>query len=148
MLPNGVTLDSLRGELSVKGTMTVDGTTLKQSIESCINATTPPTCTSVEVEETQILSVDVNNSAVSLTQPDGSSSEIILLSLNPIITLFNGGSFVEVDLWELADPLSSTSNQEVVEGAENPSTIDSYGSGNFGSTTFDALNSLDLIPSP
>jgi hypothetical protein len=146
MLPNGVTLDSLRGELSVRGTMTVDGTALKQSIENCINTTTPPTCSSVEVAS-QILSVDVNNSAVSLTQPDGSVSEVILLSLNPIITMLNGGSFVEVDQWELADPLSSTSNQ-VMESTENQGMVNSVENGKFGSTTFDALQSLGLVQSP
>jgi hypothetical protein len=141
----GQTLDTLRGDISVTGTMTVDGTTVKQNIVTC-NTATPPVCNTAEVA-TEILSVDVSNSAVSLMQPDGSASEIILLSLDPVITMMNVGNLVEVDQWVVTDALSSTSNQ-TVEGAGDPSIKDDVNKGNFGATVIDALHSLGLITSP
>lgn len=141
----GQTLDTSRGDIKVTGTMTIDGTTVKQNIETC-NTAQPPVCNTAEVA-TEIMSVDVNNSAVSLMQPDGSVSEIILLSLDPVITMMSVGNLVEVDQWVQTDALSSTSNQ-TLESEENPSITEFGENGNLGATVINAIHSLELIPSP
>ena len=140
------TIDSLRGDTTLQGTLTVDGATIMQNVTICLNNTSPPTCTASGDISSQIISVGENNRSANIMQPDGSVVEIILLSLNPLITVANVGVFVEINQWVLADPLSSTSNQ-VVEGAGSQ-MVEFVGSGKFGSTMTDALYSLGLIPSP
>jgi hypothetical protein len=142
------TIDSLRGDTTLQGTLTVDGATIMQNVTICLNDTNPPTCTSSGDVSSQIISVGENNRSANIMQPDGSVVEIILLSLNPLITVANVGSFVEINQWVLTDPLSSTSNQAVENAEDDPLVAEFSESGKFGSTMTDALYSLGLIPSP
>jgi hypothetical protein len=132
--------------MTLTGTLTINGATVTQDLTGCINNTTPPTCSATKVEA-QILSVGKNNTSVSLQHPDGSVQQIILLSLDPLITLVDGENFVEVNQWMPSTSLSSTSNQ-AMEDAENPIMVEFFESGKFGFATFDVLHSLGLIPSP
>ena len=142
----GPLLDTLRGDMTLTGTLTINGPTVTQDLTGCVNDTTPPTCSSQQVSA-QISSVDENNTSISLQHQDGAVQQIILLSLEPLITLVDGENFVEVNHWAPAASLSSTSNH-TVESIEDPSVPELNESGTFGSTTVDMLYSLDLIPSP
>lgn len=142
----GPLLDTLLGDMTLTGTLTIDGTTVTQDLTGCINNTTPPTCSTQQVSA-QISSAGENNTSISLQQQDGSVQQIILLSLEPLITMIAGESFVEVNHWVPAASLSSTSNQ-TVEMAEDPSMPEFIESSTFGAAIVDVLYSLGLIPSP
>ena len=139
-------IDSLRGDITVQGTLTVDGATIMQNVTICTHETNPPTCNASGDISSQIISVGENNRSASIMQPDGSIDELILLSLNPLIILINGGSFVEINHWVLADPLSSTSNQTAE--TDESEIGDFTANKRIGSAMIDALHLLDLIPSP
>lgn len=139
-------IDSLRGDITVQGTMTVDGATIMQNVTICTKDTNPPTCNSSGDISSQIISVGENNRSASVMQPDGSVDELILLSLNPLIILLNGGGFVEINHWVLSDPLSSTSSQTAETGESEIG--DFTANGRIGSATIDAFHLLDLNPSP
>lgn len=139
-------IDSLRGDITVQGMMTVDGATIMQNVTICTNDTNPPTCNSSGDVSSQIISVGENNRSASIMQPDGSIDELILLSLNPLIILINGGSFVEINHWVLADPLSNTSSQ--IAEAGKSEVADLTANKRIGTTMIDALHALDLMPSP
>lgn len=139
-------IDSLRGDITVQGTMTVDGATIMQNVTICTNDTNPPTCNSSGDISSQIISVGENNRSVNIMQSDGNIDELILLSLNPLIILINGGGFVEIDHWELSDSLSNTSNQTVETGENKEGDLTA--NGRIGSTTIDAFHFLDQNSSP
>lgn len=142
----GPLLDTLLENLTLTGTLTINGSTVTQDLTGCVNNTTPPNCSTQQVSA-QISAVGENNTSVSLQHPDGNVQQIVLLSLEPLITLIDGENFVEVNHWVPAASLSSTSNQ-TVEMTGDPSMPEVIENGTFGAATVDILYSLGLIPSP
>lgn len=142
----GPLLDTLLENLTLTGTLTINGSTVTQDLTGCVNNTTPPNCSTQQVSA-QISAVGENNTSVSLQHPDGNVQQIVLLSLEPLITLIDGENFVEVNHWVPAASLSSTSNQ-TVEMTGDPSMPEVIENGTFGASTAAMLYSLGLIPSP
>ncbi len=135
---NGLSFDTLRGDVEVDGVMTISGNNLNQSFTVCLNNS----CESEQVTGS-ITSVGVNSSSVQIRSQNGSVTESILLSINPnIITLTDVGDFVEVDQWvQKSQSLSATSNQVAedsvaIEGANKDIK--------FGSAIGEALNALGV----
>ncbi len=144
IFPLGQSLDTLRGDVDITGTMTINDSNVVQSIIVC-SVDTPPTCQSVEIKG-DIISTGVNDSSVILRFVDGRVIEHFLLSLDPIITLISDNSFVKAEQWVPSQSLSDSGRQQIPKMHVNPTPAEFTGNEKFASPIINMLFSLGLIP--
>ncbi|SFP97815.1 hypothetical protein SAMN05216419_104111 [Nitrosomonas cryotolerans] len=142
--PIGQSFDTLRGDIDITGTMTINDSNVVQSIIVC-SVDTPPTCLSVEIKA-DIISTGVNDSSVILRFVDGRVLEHFLLSLDPIMTLINDSGFVEVEQWVPSQSLSDSDRQQIQKMFVNPTPVEFTGNERFSSPIINMLFSLGFIP--
>jgi len=88
-----------------------------------------------------IMSVGINNSSVQIKQENGIGAELMILSLDPIITFVNAGDFSEVDQWIPAHQAGSLSKHLDLD---NQIDADPITEAKFGSAIGDAIRYLGL----
>lgn len=143
IFPDGQSLDTLRGDAIITGTMTVTDSNVIQLITAC-SVNTPPICNSAEIRA-EIISTGINDSSVILRYVNGLVVEYFLLSLDPIMTLITDGGFVQVDQWAITQPLSAL-DQQMSEALIHSTPVEFTASGKFDLPIVDMLFSLGFIP--